>query len=121
MDAISAWLDGTGTIACADAPPANAPGEPTPRAGSALIFVSGGKVRTMLQLPDGVRGCLFDLDGVLTQTAKIHAQAWKEMFDGFLRDWAERTAEPFREFDRPTDYDEYVDGPVAAGRRALFP
>jgi beta-phosphoglucomutase-like phosphatase (HAD superfamily) len=47
---------------------------------------------------------------VLTQTAKIHARAWKEMFDGFLRDWAERTAEPFEEFDRPTDYDEYVDG-----------
>lgn len=64
----------------------------------------------MLDLPDGLRACLFDLDGVLTQTAKIHAQAWKEMFDGFLRDWAERTGEPFRQFDRPTDYDEYVDG-----------
>ena len=64
----------------------------------------------MLDLPDGLRACLFDLDGVLTQTAKIHAQAWKEMFDGFLRDWAQRTGEPFRQFDRPTDYDEYVDG-----------
>lgn len=64
----------------------------------------------MLDLPDGVRVCLFDLDGVLTQTAKIHARAWKEMFDGFLRDRAERTGEPFHEFDRPTDYDEYVDG-----------
>src|SRR3954447_6701761 len=61
-------------------------------------------------LPDAITTCLFDLDGVLTQTAKIHARAWKEMFDGFLRDWAERTAEPFEEFDRPTDYDEYVDG-----------
>lgn len=64
----------------------------------------------MLDLPDGIRACLFDLDGVLTQTAKIHARAWKQMFDGFLRDWAERSDEPFREFDRPTDYDEYVDG-----------
>jgi beta-phosphoglucomutase family hydrolase len=64
----------------------------------------------MLKLPDGITTCLFDLDGVLTQTAKIHAQAWKEMFDGFLRDRSERTGEPFREFDRPTDYDEYVDG-----------
>src|SRR3712207_215557 len=64
----------------------------------------------MLGLPDGVTACLFDLDGVLTQTAKVHARAWKEMFDGFLRDWAERTGEPFHEFDRPTDYDEYVDG-----------
>jgi beta-phosphoglucomutase family hydrolase len=64
----------------------------------------------MLDLPDGIRACLFDLDGVLTQTAKVHARAWKEMFDGFLRDWYERHGEPFREFDRPTDYDEYVDG-----------
>jgi beta-phosphoglucomutase family hydrolase len=64
----------------------------------------------MLDLPAGLTACLFDLDGVLTQTAKIHARAWKEMFDDFLRDWAQRTGEPFAEFDRPTDYDEYVDG-----------
>jgi beta-phosphoglucomutase family hydrolase len=64
----------------------------------------------MLGLPDGITACLFDLDGVLTQTAKVHARAWKEMFDGFLRERAERTGEPFHEFDRPTDYDEYVDG-----------
>jgi beta-phosphoglucomutase family hydrolase len=64
----------------------------------------------MLDLPAGITTCLFDLDGVLTQTAKIHAQAWKQMFDDFLRDWAERTGEPFEPFDRPTDYDEYVDG-----------
>src|SRR4051794_27131345 len=63
-----------------------------------------------IDLPEGITTCLFDLDGVLTQTAKIHARAWKEMFDDFLRDWAERTGEPFQEFDRPTDYDEYVDG-----------
>jgi len=64
----------------------------------------------MLDLPKGITTCLFDLDGVLTQTARVHAQAWKEMFDAFLRDWAERHGEPFDEFDRPTDYDEYVDG-----------
>jgi beta-phosphoglucomutase family hydrolase len=64
----------------------------------------------MLDLPDGIQACLFDLDGVLTQTAKIHAQAWKQMFDEFLREWSERTGAPFHEFDRPTDYDEYVDG-----------
>jgi beta-phosphoglucomutase family hydrolase len=63
-----------------------------------------------LGLPDGISACLFDLDGVLTQTAKIHAKAWKQMFDEFLREWAERTGEPFHPFDRPTDYDEYVDG-----------
>jgi beta-phosphoglucomutase family hydrolase len=64
----------------------------------------------MLDLPNGITTCLFDLDGVLTQTAKIHAQAWKEMFDDFLRDWADRHGVPFEPFDRPTDYDEYVDG-----------
>jgi beta-phosphoglucomutase family hydrolase len=63
----------------------------------------------MFGLPDGVRTCLFDLDGVLTQTAKVHAAAWKEMFDAYLRRRAERTGEPFKEF-TPEDYDAYVDG-----------
>jgi beta-phosphoglucomutase family hydrolase len=64
----------------------------------------------MLGLPSGIRACLFDLDGVLTQTAKVHAAAWKEMFDEFLRAWAERTGTPFVPFDAGKDYDEYVDG-----------
>ena len=64
----------------------------------------------MVGLPEGVRACLFDLDGVLTQTAKVHAAAWKEMFDGFLRERAARAGEPFRPFDPVADYDEYVDG-----------
>jgi len=64
----------------------------------------------MLGLPDGIKAALFDLDGVLTQTAKVHAKAWKEMFDDFLRARAERGGEPFREFTVPGDYDEYVDG-----------
>jgi beta-phosphoglucomutase family hydrolase len=53
---------------------------------------------------------LFDLDGVLTQTAKVHAAAWKEMFDAYLRDRAERTGEEFVPFDAHDDYDAYVDG-----------
>ncbi len=69
-----------------------------------------GKGAGMFGLPDGVRTCLFDLDGVLTQTAKVHAAAWKEMFDGYLRQRSERTGEPFREFDAGEDYDAYVDG-----------
>jgi beta-phosphoglucomutase family hydrolase len=59
----------------------------------------------MLGLPDGIRACLFDLDGVLTQTARVHAEAWKQMFDEFLRS----RPEPFSEF-TPHDYDAYVDG-----------
>ncbi|MBV9003138.1 MAG: hypothetical protein JO181_00660, partial [Solirubrobacterales bacterium] len=61
-------------------------------------------------MPAGVRACLFDLDGVLTQTAKVHAAAWKAMFDGYLRRRAEDLGEPFMPFDAARDYDEYVDG-----------
>jgi len=61
----------------------------------------------MLGLPDGVTACLFDLDGVLTKTATVHAKAWKEMFDGFLR---ERDGPDFVPFDEHEDYDRYVDG-----------
>ena len=63
----------------------------------------------MLKLPDGISACLFDLDGVITQTAKLHSAAWKEMFDTFLRERSEQTGEPFQEF-TPSDYDRYVDG-----------
>lgn len=68
-----------------------------------------------------MRGCLFDLDGVLTQTAKVHAAAWKQMFDDYLRDRAKRTGEPFVPFDPADDYDEYVDGkPRADGTRSFL-
>ena len=64
----------------------------------------------MLGLPGVIQACLFDLDGVLTQTAKVHAAAWKEMFDDLLRRRAARTGEQFVPFDPVADYDEYVDG-----------
>jgi beta-phosphoglucomutase family hydrolase len=63
-----------------------------------------------LGLPPAIRACLFDLDGVLTQTATVHAAAWKEMFDAFLRAYSERTGTSFVPFDPVLDYDEYVDG-----------
>lgn len=53
---------------------------------------------------------LFDLDGVLTATAKVHAMSWKRMFDEFLRKRAARTGEPFRPFDIAADYTSHVDG-----------
>ena len=64
----------------------------------------------MLGLPDSVRICLFDLDGVLTKTAKVHAAAWKQMFDAYLEQRAQRTGTEFVPFDAVDDYDEYVDG-----------
>ena len=75
----------------------------------------------MLGLPDGIRGCLFDLDGVLTETAKVHDAAWKEMFDEYLRERSRRTGEPFVPFDPVADYDDYVDGkPRADGTRSFL-
>ena len=62
----------------------------------------------MLGLPDAVHACLFDLDGVLTDTASVHKKAWKAMFDDYLRHRAERDGEPFVPFDSH-DYLQYVD------------
>jgi beta-phosphoglucomutase family hydrolase len=62
--------------------------------------------RDRVRLPDGIQACLFDMDGVLTDTATLHAAAYKQAFDEFLR----RSGEPFRPFDAVTDYEEYVDG-----------
>jgi beta-phosphoglucomutase family hydrolase len=64
----------------------------------------------VLGLPDAVTACLFDMDGVITQTAKVHDAAWKEMFDDFLRSWSTSHNVPFVPFDPVSDYDEYVDG-----------
>ncbi|MFJ9033267.1 beta-phosphoglucomutase family hydrolase [Streptomyces sp. NPDC102274] len=71
-----------------------------------------------LGIPDEVRACLFDLDGVLTKTAVVHAAAWKQTFDDFLR---RREGPGFRPFDAVADYDEYVDGrPRSDGVRAFL-
>ena len=76
---------------------------------------------TGLGLPAAVRACLFDLDGVLTQTAKVHAAAWKQMFDDFLRRYAQKTGTAFVPFDAVADYDTYVDGkPRADGTRSFL-
>ncbi|MGI8536362.1 MAG: beta-phosphoglucomutase family hydrolase [Mycobacteriales bacterium] len=64
----------------------------------------------MLGLPDGVLACLFDLDGVLTDTASVHNAAWKRTFDDFLSERAERDGTPFVPFDPGPDYITYVDG-----------
>ncbi|MCA0145575.1 beta-phosphoglucomutase family hydrolase [Blastococcus sp. LR1] len=66
-----------------------------------------------LGLPDGVRACLFDLDGVLTRTATVHMAAWKRTFDEFLRGRDPALPEFTQE-----DYNRYVDGkPRADGVR----
>jgi len=68
-----------------------------------------------------VTACLFDLDGVLTQTALVHNAAWKQTFDTFLEAWSARHDEPFVPFDSGADYQRYVDGrPRADGVRTFL-
>jgi beta-phosphoglucomutase family hydrolase len=57
--------------------------------------------------PDKFDAVLFDLDGVITATAKIHAAAWKQAFDEFLQ---KRRGQEFQPFDKQQDYEDYVDG-----------
>lgn len=73
-----------------------------------MTFDLGGPVA--LGLPEGTLACLFDLDGVLTRTASVHAAAWKEMFDAFLRNRSGELGTPLLAFDQVGDYDSYVDG-----------
>jgi beta-phosphoglucomutase family hydrolase len=63
-----------------------------------------------LRLPEGIEACLFDLDGILTTTVKLHAEAWKATFDELLHRRAERRGEDLRPFDERVDYQAYVDG-----------
>jgi len=68
-----------------------------------------------------VTACLFDLDGVLTQTALVHNAAWKQTFDALLRTWSQQHGQPFVPFDPAGDYHQYVDGrPRADGVRTFL-
>ena len=74
-----------------------------------------------LGLPPGTAACLFDMDGVVTRTALVHAAAWKAMFDAFLRQWSQAHGGTFVPFDAVRDYDEYVDGkPRLDGTRSFL-
>ncbi|MFF4243396.1 HAD family hydrolase [Streptomyces sp. NPDC001822] len=71
-----------------------------------------------LGLPARIQACLFDMDGVITKTAVVHAAAWKQAFDEFLR---RRYGDGFTPFDAEHDYNEYVDGkPRADGVRSFL-
>lgn len=75
----------------------------------------------MYELPGAIRGCLFDLDGVLTRTADLHARAWKQLFDAFLAERGRRTGAALAPFDLASDYDRFVDGrPREDGARAFL-
>jgi beta-phosphoglucomutase family hydrolase len=113
----------------------------TPRSADGAGVEPSHATHESLGLPDNVRALLFDLDGVLTRTSTVHAAAWKEMFDAYLRDRATTTGAglpptdphsaglpptdphnaPFREFDAVQDYALYVDGkPRHEGTRSFL-
>jgi beta-phosphoglucomutase family hydrolase len=90
--------------------------EPVPEPGA---DPSGAAVD--LGLNAAIRACLFDMDGVLTKTATVHAAAWKDTFDDLLRRLAARDSQPFVPFDIVADYEQYVDGkPRADGVRSFL-
>ena len=59
---------------------------------------------------DDVDAFIFDMDGVITDTASVHADAWKQLFDEYLKKVADRSNEKFQPFDISSDYLLYVDG-----------
>ncbi len=71
--------------------------------------------------PPSTDALLFDLDGVITRTARLHAQAWKMVFDEVLKERSRASGEPFESFDERDEYVRYVDGkPRLEGARAFF-
>ncbi len=85
-------------------------GEVIPYETPLRLGAAAPSLRTVLGLPDGITALLFDLDGVLTKTAEVHAAAWKEMFDEVLAEHAGEDGVDGRPFDAAADYLEYVDG-----------
>ena len=69
-----------------------------------------GNLTLVREAIHGFDAAIFDLDGVLTDTARVHAAAWKTVFDQFLQAWAQQHGLPFRPFDIEAEYLNYVDG-----------
>jgi beta-phosphoglucomutase family hydrolase len=78
--------------------------------GYGLIAFVANEEAIVLGLPDGTRACLFDLDGVLTDTASVHRKAWEAMFDAYLQKRARDGGGGYVAFDPDADYRDYVDG-----------
>jgi beta-phosphoglucomutase-like phosphatase (HAD superfamily) len=74
------------------------------------LQVPTASIPRLLGLPPGVRACIFDSEGVLDESAVVHAEAWKETFDELLRRRSERTGGRFAQFDLRSDYSELIDG-----------
>ncbi len=74
------------------------------------LQVPTANIPRLLGLPPGVHACIFDSEGVLDESAAVHADAWKETFDELVRRRSERTGGRFAQFDPRGDYSEFIDG-----------
>jgi beta-phosphoglucomutase family hydrolase len=80
-----------------------------------------GQIKIAVTLsPRDYDAVLFDLDGVLTRTAGVHALSWKKLFDSFLQQRATQTGKPFVPFDIDADYPRYIDGKLRYDGIAAF-
>jgi HAD superfamily hydrolase (TIGR01509 family) len=93
----------------------------TRRPGLVRLLASPREAKQLLSLPADVRGCVFNVDGVLVASAAIHAEAWKRTFDDFLYRWMDRTGSTVATFSRRIDYPRLIHGRsrVAAVREFL--
>jgi Cof subfamily protein (haloacid dehalogenase superfamily)/HAD superfamily hydrolase (TIGR01509 family) len=91
------------------------------RAVDSFILGQPPLARTELGLPPGARACVFGLDGVLAQTSRLHAEAWRQLLDRYLRDRAQALGQPFVPFDAIHDYSDHFDAkPPLDGVRSFF-
>ena len=68
------------------------------------------EARTVVLRQEEFDAVVFDMDGVVTKTAAVHATAWKRLFDDYMEERSRRTGEDWHPFDAEVDYREYVDG-----------
>jgi beta-phosphoglucomutase family hydrolase len=94
-----------------------------------FAMTDGSRIAKGLIVQDGMTtlewahfgAALFDLDGVVTKTARVHASAWQHLFNEYLQNYSARTGRPFRLFDIEQDYRVYVDGkPRYEGVKSLL-
>jgi beta-phosphoglucomutase family hydrolase len=94
-----------------------------------IAMTDGSRIAKGLVVQDGMTtlewarfgAALFDLDGVVTKTARVHASAWQHLFNEYLQSYSVRTGRPFRPFDIEQDYRVYVDGkPRYEGVKSLL-
>jgi len=90
------------------------------RPGLVRILSSPRGTRHLLGLPPEIDGCVFNVDGVLIASVAIHVEAWKRVFDEFVRHWIDRTGTVIPTFSRRVDYPKLIHGKSRLGATRDF-